>query len=333
MNYDIILKNSINYSCEYSIIIPTHNSEKYILNIVNDILNQTNKNFELIIIDDCSNDNTLSLLSEKLKNNKTINYVIINTKQNIGAGIARNIGIENASGEYVIFIDSDDSIINSLVEELENINNLNLDMILYGFNEKYIKNNKIVFNKNICYKNSLSNRMLEKKEFDNNIAYFENITALGYIWNKCYKKCIIDKYNIRFEDEILYEDLFFNLNYIEYIDKIYILNKSMYTYNNFIDSKSITKSDHYNYYKLSNEKIDRLKNYIIKHNIKNEDATLMIDNLKKRYKVSYIVRQFESKNYLFKNSKYKINIFEYIYCMIVYLVKKFFYLFYLKFAK
>lgn len=333
MNYNLIKKNSSDYSIKYSIIIPTHNSEKYILNIINEILCQTNKNFELIVVDDCSKDNTLDIVTSELEKYNNINYLIINTIYNVRAGIARNIGIENATGEYVIFIDSDDSINCSLIDELDDINNLNPDMILYGFTEKYIKNGDVVFSKDICYKNELANKLLGKKEFDNNLFYFENITALGYIWNKCYKKYIIDKFNIRFEDKILYEDLFFNLNYLQYVDRIYILDKILYYYNNYIDSKSITKSDDYNYYELSKEKINRLNNYLQINHINGKNESDMIKKLSNRYRLSYFVRQFESKNYLLKNSKYSINIFEYIYCIIIYLIKKYFYLFYLKLVK
>lgn len=333
MNYDIILKNSVLYPIKYSIIIPTHNSEKYIDNILYDILNLTNKDFELIIVNDCSVDNTLNIITNRLKQNTNLNYILINTKYNLKSGIARNIGIDNASGEYIIFIDSDDSVDVTLIDEMNYATGFNSDIVFYGFTEKYIKKDKLIFSKDINYKNEFSNRLIDKREFDNNIAYFENNTTLGYIWNKCYKKAIIDKYNIRFIDKILYEDLFFNLDYLKHIDKIYICNKLLYTYNNYIDSKSVTKSYDYDYYDLTNYKLERLKDYISKYNIDNVSATDMIKRLSNRYRISYIVRQFESKNYLLKDSKYKINIIEYIYCMAVYFVKKYFYLFYLKFGK
>lgn len=333
MDYDIIIKNSINYPVKYSVIIPTHNSEKYVNSIINDILCQTNKNFELIIVDDCSIDNTIDIIIDILKNYKDLNYNLIKTKTNIKAGMARNIGINLSGGEYIIFIDSDDNIDHSIIDKLDNINAENYDIVFYGFTEQYIKNGNVVFSKNIYYKNELADKLIDKKEFDNNLYYFENITALGYIWNKCYKKNIIDKYNIKFEDKILYEDLFFNLNYLQYVDNIYILDKILYYYNNYIDSKSITKSDNYNYYELSNEKINRLNNYLQINHINGKNESDMIKKLSNRYRLSYFVRQFESKNYLLKNSKYSINIFEYIYCIIIYLIKKYFYLLYLKLAK
>ena len=74
MNSNIIKKNSSDYSVKYSIIIPTHNSEKYILNIINEILCQTNKNFELIVVDDCSKDNTLDIVTSELEKYNYINF-------------------------------------------------------------------------------------------------------------------------------------------------------------------------------------------------------------------------------------------------------------------
>ena len=88
-----------------SIIVPTYNSEKYILETIESVKQQTYKNWELIIIDDCSKDKTQEIL-ENEKRDKRIK--IINLTKNSGAGIARNIGIKEAKGRYIAFLDSDD---------------------------------------------------------------------------------------------------------------------------------------------------------------------------------------------------------------------------------
>lgn len=88
-----------------SIVIPTYNSEKYILETIESVKKQTYKNWELIVIDDCSKDKTQEIL-ESSKEEKKIK--VINLNKNSGAGIVRNIGIKEAKGKYIAFLDSDD---------------------------------------------------------------------------------------------------------------------------------------------------------------------------------------------------------------------------------
>lgn len=89
-----------------SIVTPTFNSEKFISETIQSVQNQTYQNWEMIIVDDCSTDNTINLVYEKAKNDSRIklNKLEINS----GAGIARNYAIEKAKGKYIAFLDSDD---------------------------------------------------------------------------------------------------------------------------------------------------------------------------------------------------------------------------------
>ena len=89
-----------------SIILPNYNSSKYIEETLSSILNQSFKDWRLIIIDDNSNFETKKIL-EKFKNNKQINIILLN--KNKGAGYCRNLGIQISNSEYISFIDSDDT--------------------------------------------------------------------------------------------------------------------------------------------------------------------------------------------------------------------------------
>lgn len=89
-----------------SIITPSFNSSKFIEETINSVLNQTYSKWELIIIDDCSNDNTVNIINNFIKIDKRIKLLRLN--ENSGAGVARNLGIKNASGRYIAFLDSDD---------------------------------------------------------------------------------------------------------------------------------------------------------------------------------------------------------------------------------
>jgi teichuronic acid biosynthesis glycosyltransferase TuaG len=87
-----------------SVIIPMYNSSKYIKECVQSVLNQTYKNIELIIVDDMSSDNSVEIV-EQFKDDR---IKLIKLSKNVGAALARNKGIDNATGEYICFLDSDD---------------------------------------------------------------------------------------------------------------------------------------------------------------------------------------------------------------------------------
>lgn len=98
---------------EISIILPVRNSELYIKETINSILNQTYQDYELIIIDDCSTDKSLDIIND-LKNDK---FIIIKNENNLGAAPSRNKGIDIAKGRYIAFIDSDDIWENDKIEK------------------------------------------------------------------------------------------------------------------------------------------------------------------------------------------------------------------------
>lgn len=91
-----------------SIILPTYNSEKFIIETLDSIKSQTYKNFELIIIDDNSYDDTVSLIRKFIEENKSIDINFIEKTENTGVAVSRNIGIDKSKGRYISFIDSDD---------------------------------------------------------------------------------------------------------------------------------------------------------------------------------------------------------------------------------
>lgn len=89
-----------------SIVVPVYNSEKFILDTIDTVEKQSYKNWELIFVDDCSKDNSIKIIKERIKNNNKIK--LIELKKNSGAATARNVGIDEAKGSYIAFLDSDD---------------------------------------------------------------------------------------------------------------------------------------------------------------------------------------------------------------------------------
>ena len=91
-----------------SVIVPVYNTEKYLEYCINSILKQTHRNIEIILVDDGSTDKSLSICNQYKKIDERINVI---SKQNTGVSDSRNIGVNNAKGEYILFVDSDDLLV------------------------------------------------------------------------------------------------------------------------------------------------------------------------------------------------------------------------------
>lgn len=191
-----------------SIIMPTYNREKVIKRSIISVLNQTFDNFELIIVDDCSSDNTEEII--KSFNDNRIKY--IKHKKNLGANVARNTGILNSKGYYIAFQDSDDEWMANKLEKQINIleKNNNIDFVFTGFylfdnNKKYyIPENEIVIKENSLFPKILKGNFITtstvvlKKEiltkygtFDPEMPRFQD----WELWIRLLKKCKVDFLN------------------------------------------------------------------------------------------------------------------------------------------
>lgn len=101
---------------KYSVIVPVYNVEKYINECLSSLINQTYKNIEIVVINDGSSDNSLSLIEEYSRIDDRIRVI---DQKNMGLGYTRNVGIDNAVGDYILFVDSDDYISLNTCEEIE----------------------------------------------------------------------------------------------------------------------------------------------------------------------------------------------------------------------
>ena len=101
---------------KYSFIVPVYNTEKYLKKFLDSLVNQTYKDFEIIVVNDGSTDKSSSIISKYQKKYK--NIIVIN-KENEGLSMARNRGVQKSSGKYIIFVDSDDYVSNKLLEEVD----------------------------------------------------------------------------------------------------------------------------------------------------------------------------------------------------------------------
>lgn len=200
-----------------SIIIPVYNSINYMERCLKCLDEQTSNQFEVIFIDDCSTDNSYEELCEKLKEVK-YSYQLLKNEKNMGPGLTRNRGIDNANGEYLLFVDSDDFISNDCIEKLVFlIENDEFDCVIFDYH-KLFENGKLKkFNTMHSNIDKIDNKIL--------LALSSGSTCC-----KLYKKKTIKDNNVYFPDLIRSEDLVFNKIAISKCKNVFYLKEPLYYY-------------------------------------------------------------------------------------------------------
>lgn len=173
-----------------SVIIPTFNRQEYILRAVESVMNQTFQDFELIIIDDGSIDNTQKLIEDYIQSNNIKNKIIYEKIENSGVSAARNFGLRMAKGEWIAFLDSDDEWIDKKLE----------------FQNDFIINNpelKIVHGEEIWIRNGVR---VNQKKIHQKFG--------GKIFQKCLALCLISPSAVMISKDVLNENRGFDEDYV-----------------------------------------------------------------------------------------------------------------------
>ena len=319
---------------EVSIVIPVYNVEKYLERCLDSLINQTFTDIEIIALNNGSTDNSLDILKEYLNRDKRIKIIDNN---NLGVSEARNIGIKEAKGKYIVFVDSDDWINKDMIQVLYNsIESNSCDLVMCTYIREFEEHSKEkVFNLpevNLYVNNEVKEELLRKLvgPVGKELANPEYLDALGTVWAKMYKTSILKDKDLKFVDlkEIgSGEDTLFNIYVFNEVNKVILLNKPMYHYwrgnSNSITSRYIPNFDekrrnYFNYMKqfikdneLGNEYEIALNNRICTSVLgmgllecsKSNDISFLnkIKNIKKILKEDYIehaYRNLELKNFV-----------------------------------
>jgi glycosyltransferase involved in cell wall biosynthesis len=217
-----------------SLILPVYNSEKTLGKCLDSLALSLNKNFEVILINDGSTDNSLKICKNfVLKDNR---FKLIN-KINTGVSDSRNQGLFFSIGKYIQFIDSDDFLeFGSIDKIIQLIDNFNQDLIVFGFNSLTI------FNKT---QYQFNNQIVSVKDLNTSFENLYNKSFFHTVWNKIYKKELITQsFNTKFR---IGEDLFFNLKYIINCNDIKFIEDIFYNYVNY-NISSLSRIDSKNNY-------------------------------------------------------------------------------------
>lgn len=212
-----------------SVIIPVHNSEQYIEDCVKSIVFQGKKlKKEIILIENGSTDNSYAKC-KKIQETYGDDLIRVIRSEYPNVGNARNIGIDICNGEYIHFVDSDDTLSKSMYDDMSEYLQEQYDLVTTGIINCYINQNKKVIEKS--QKRIICNTPGDICIFLKKITFEEKTWALNVVWNRFFKTSIIKDNHIRFREDItLGEDFVFNCEYIQNIENMVIENRAYYRY-------------------------------------------------------------------------------------------------------
>ena len=201
-----------------SVIIPVYNAAQFLDKCIQSILHQSLKDFELILVNDGSKDNSLEICQKYVTQDERIKLF---DQENSGQSKARNEGIENASGEYITFVDSDDWLDTDFYEKLVNAcdkYNAEISCASILRVRKHSKKYRIKYTKE---------EVFEKPQEKIDVAH---VPDMCYVWNKVYKEEFLDRINLKFIEGMFFEDVDFVTRAVYFSNKLVTVPNAFYHY-------------------------------------------------------------------------------------------------------
>ncbi len=285
-----------------SFIVPVFNTGTNIENIVNSILKVSNTMdniLEIIVVDDGSDDQKTL---DSLKNISKLNDVSVIRQKNSGPSASRNIGISNASGEWIGFCDSDDIIdseyLLNTIKTIKMNNYKKSDMLVFGWSIRHDQDNKSTYRhinlekQSITGENDIARKTLKSLSLDG---------RMYNLWNRLYRKNIIRDNNIKLDENLRFgEDLMFNLNFLLKSSRIDMLDITpYYTYISNSQTSIVKTTKLSTEYRIKNAReLDKFSK------IANQHYNPYVQLIKARWLISFIMSsiQYSTKQEGYKKS-------------------------------
>ncbi len=228
----------------FTVIVPIYKVEEYLRRCIDSILSQTLSDFELLLIDDGSPDSCPLICDEYAKKDSRIRVV---HKPNGGLVSARNIGVLEAKGQYICYVDGDDHIRDNLLERVytKAIKEYEPDMVIFGAIRQFEDHQVHIesgLNEGIYYKEDLKHKLYPYMMYDNSKP-FCNGRIFPVAWNKIYKRELLMEHYCKDERIRMGEDNAFVFEVIYYADSVYFCDDRLYYYNQLNNQSFIHRYD------------------------------------------------------------------------------------------
>lgn len=278
-----------------SVIVPVYNVEKYLKRCLDSLINQTLSDIDIICINDGSKDSSLQILEQYAQKDSRI---VIYNQENSGLSVARNTGLEHASGEYIGFVDSDDWVDLDFYEKLYNsAKNNNADIAVADFIREHPnkKPKRLKLKEEKIYTTPEDKFMICK------------VHREGCVWNKIYRTEFIHSINLKFVPKMYYEDRDFTISSLYFSKKLVTTPNTYYRY--FVNPKSIVnKRRNYiqdEHYILVRQQVLQ---FIKEHNIKVPDGLYKAEIYRYKLfgKTLFTIKESINSKYIFLFGKIQI---------------------------
>ena len=280
--------------CLISIIMPVYGVEKWLESAARSVLDQTERDIELILVDDCSPDGSGALCDRLAREDERVS--VIHLRENGGLSHARNEGLSGAEGKYIFFMDSDDVIEPDLLKKaVHAAENARADWLVFGATEDhYNAKGSLTLTRRIVPEARVCRTQADKEEA---VIALEGQTLLGYAWNKLYRADFLREHALTFPSVELIEDILFNIECARYARTLVVLDECGYHYARRT-SGSLTGRVLENYFELSSRRVSALLALYDEWNAADDHVLGILAAIYARYVVSSLERLYDPRRHL-----------------------------------
>lgn len=273
-----------------SVIMPVYNCQNDVKKAIQSIQAQTLNEWELIVIDDCSSDNTCEVVEAYATDDSRI--MLLKKEKNNGPGASKNMGIEKAKGKYITFCDGDDWIDENAFLELSNNKQFDEDAIMAGYyRDIYESNGKLKLSQSVLMDNM---QITEHKELIRVIPQIDRRRGFSFAWNKLYKAEVIKENGIGFSDKQFGEDYDFNIVFFQKARSLRVLNKAFYHYVKK-NTESLTEKYVPDFFGINKDRFEKMKVLMEQNDLYQEEIKATILSAYVKHVMAAITRLYDKR--------------------------------------
>ncbi len=252
-----------------SVIVPVYNTEKYLKECLNSILSQSYSDFEIIVVNDGSTDNSFSIISEFSKNDNRIKVV---DKPNGGLSSARNEGLKIATGDYIMFVDSDDTILKDALKiAVKSIEKSNADVCMFSH---FLLRGEEKQKREVCLLGEFDKTKIKEEIIPKFLGQNKGEKPIfAFVWAQIFKREYIGENPFLSEREYYMEDLLYDLDYYKKANKAVFISDALYNYR--IVDGSLTNTYRENLFDKFNLLLNYLWTYMVNNGYEKEERRLL----------------------------------------------------------
>lgn len=268
----------------FSILVPAYNAESTIEQALRSALAQTETNIEVLVVDDGSTDATEARVLALQREDSRIRY---RYQENAGPGAARNTGLENCTGDYIIFLDADDWIEPDYLEQVSRLLDARpADVVVSGYVYDFYRQGKYVSSSRVVPEPTQKSGTREVIRW---IPVLDEQRSFSYVWGKVYRAELIRNYGLRFGSSRFGEDYAFNLQFFEYVQQLCVVDCAWCHYQK-INSMSLTSVSNRSYYPIGMERYALQRALLERYGCLDAEAQRQMANVHLKTLLAAIVR-------------------------------------------